>query len=123
MKQWVKENTGIDIPLDSLFDIQVKRIHEYKRQLLNILYVVFRYLLIKDTPNLCTIISNSNEIELILWHYIFSDFESQPSGDAGLRGFAPFNCRRKALLLSDYFAIRFARYMHLLRLNIYQGLR
>ena len=38
------------IPLDSLYDVQVKRIHEYKRQLLNILYVIFRYLTIKDTP-------------------------------------------------------------------------
>jgi glycogen phosphorylase len=46
----VKENTGIDIPLDSLYDVQVKRIHEYKRQLLNIIYVIHRYLTIKDTP-------------------------------------------------------------------------
>ena len=47
---WVKENTGIDISVDSLFDIQVKRIHEYKRQLMNILYCVHRYLTIKETP-------------------------------------------------------------------------
>ena len=44
------QHTGIDIPLDALYDIQVKRIHEYKRQLMNILYVVHRYLTIKDTP-------------------------------------------------------------------------
>jgi starch phosphorylase len=44
LQKWVKEQTGIDIPLDSLYDVQVKRIHEYKRQLLNILFVVFRYL-------------------------------------------------------------------------------
>lgn len=50
LQAWVKKNTGIDIPLDSLYDIQVKRIHEYKRQLMNILYVVHRYLQIKDTP-------------------------------------------------------------------------
>lgn len=50
LKKWVKTNTGIDIPLDSLYDIQVKRIHEYKRQLMNILYVVLRYLTILDTP-------------------------------------------------------------------------
>ena len=50
LKKWVKTHTGIDIPLDSLYDIQVKRIHEYKRQLMNILYVVYRYLTIKDTP-------------------------------------------------------------------------
>ena len=50
LKQWVKEHTGFDIPLDSLYDVQVKRIHEYKRQLMNILYVIHRYLTIKDTP-------------------------------------------------------------------------
>jgi len=47
---WVKEATGYDIPIDSMFDIQVKRIHEYKRQLMNILYVIWRYLSILDTP-------------------------------------------------------------------------
>jgi len=31
LKKWVKDNTGIDIPLNALYDIQVKRIHEYKR--------------------------------------------------------------------------------------------
>ena len=50
LKDWVKQHTGIEIPLDALYDIQVKRIHEYKRQLMNILYVVHRYLTIKDTP-------------------------------------------------------------------------
>ncbi len=35
--------TGVEISVDSLFDVQVKRIHEYKRQLLNLLYVVTRY--------------------------------------------------------------------------------
>jgi len=46
----VKEKTGFDVPIDALFDIQVKRIHEYKRQLMNILYVIHRYLSILDTP-------------------------------------------------------------------------
>ena len=50
LKAWVKENTGYDIPVDSMYDIQVKRIHEYKRQLMNILYVIYRYLTILDTP-------------------------------------------------------------------------
>jgi starch phosphorylase len=34
-----------------MYDVQVKRIHEYKRQLLNILFVIHRYLTIKDTPS------------------------------------------------------------------------
>lgn len=50
LQKWVKEQTGYDIPLDALYDIQVKRIHEYKRQLMNILYVIHRYLSILDTP-------------------------------------------------------------------------
>ena len=39
----IKEECGIDVNLDSMFDIQVKRIHEYKRQLLNILHVIILY--------------------------------------------------------------------------------
>jgi starch phosphorylase len=42
-------NTKVDV--DAMFDVQVKRIHEYKRQLLNLLYVVVRYLRILDNPN------------------------------------------------------------------------
>jgi starch phosphorylase len=41
-------NTRVSV--DALFDVQVKRIHEYKRQLLNLLYVVVRYLRILDNP-------------------------------------------------------------------------
>lgn len=48
--QLVKQATGVEFNLDSLFDIQVKRIHEYKRQFLNILYIVYRYLCILKTP-------------------------------------------------------------------------
>jgi starch phosphorylase len=43
----VKKVTGIDIRTDALFDVQVKRIHEYKRQLLNALYCIHRYNWIK----------------------------------------------------------------------------
>jgi glycogen phosphorylase len=47
----VKELMGVDIPTHALFDVQIKRIHEYKRQLMNILYVIHRYLTLKDmTP-------------------------------------------------------------------------
>ena len=39
----VQERTGIDLPTEPLYDIQIKRIHEYKRQYLNILSVIYRY--------------------------------------------------------------------------------
>ena len=42
--------TGIEVALDSLFDVQVKRIHEYKRQLLNLLQVVTRFNRIRRNP-------------------------------------------------------------------------
>jgi starch phosphorylase len=48
----VQKRVGISIDPDSLFDVQVKRIHEYKRQLLNLLYVVTRYHQLRDDPSL-----------------------------------------------------------------------
>jgi glycogen phosphorylase len=46
----ILRETGIVVNVDSLFDVQIKRIHEYKRQLLNILHVVGRYQAILDNP-------------------------------------------------------------------------
>ncbi|KAG7879883.1 hypothetical protein KL937_002767 [Ogataea polymorpha] len=46
----IKTLTGIEVSPNSMFDIQVKRIHEYKRQQLNIFGVIWRYLQIKATP-------------------------------------------------------------------------
>jgi starch phosphorylase len=46
----IRELIGVSIDPHSLFDVQVKRIHEYKRQLLNLLYVVVRYQRILDKP-------------------------------------------------------------------------
>ena len=48
----IRERTGIAVPADSLFDIQVKRIHEYKRQHLNLLHVVTLYRRLKENPAL-----------------------------------------------------------------------
>ena len=47
----VMRRTGVEIDVNFLFDVQVKRIHEYKRQLLNLLYVVSRYRKIRDNPH------------------------------------------------------------------------
>jgi len=43
LAKYIEDSCGIKIPVDALYDVQVKRIHEYKRQLLNILYVIYRY--------------------------------------------------------------------------------
>jgi glycogen phosphorylase len=46
----IMRRSGVELSVNSLFDVQVKRIHEYKRQLLNLLYVVTRYRRIRDNP-------------------------------------------------------------------------
>ena len=46
----IREKTGIDVDAKSLFDVQVKRIHEYKRQILKVLHAVTLYNRIKDDP-------------------------------------------------------------------------
>lgn len=48
----IEQTTGIEVDPQSLFDIQVKRIHEYKRQHLNILHVIYRYVCLKNQPEL-----------------------------------------------------------------------
>ncbi len=52
LAKYIKENNGIDVDPNSIFDVQVKRLHEYKRQLLNILHVMYLYTRLKDDPNL-----------------------------------------------------------------------
>ncbi len=51
LAEHVKRSTGVMLDPQSLFDVQVKRIHEYKRQLLNVLHVVTRYQAILAEPN------------------------------------------------------------------------
>ncbi|MBE6862906.1 MAG: glycogen/starch/alpha-glucan phosphorylase [Ruminococcus sp.] len=48
LAEWLKEKKNTVINADSIFDIQIKRLHEYKRQQLNALYVIHKYLEIKD---------------------------------------------------------------------------
>ena len=52
LANYVKSVTDIDVDPDSLFDIQTKRIHEYKRQHLNVLQIIRLYHLLKQNPNL-----------------------------------------------------------------------
>ncbi|MDK2967505.1 glycogen/starch/alpha-glucan phosphorylase [Lacrimispora sp.] len=49
---YIKEHNGIEVDPRSIFDVQVKRLHEYKRQLMNILHVMYLYNQLKDNPNL-----------------------------------------------------------------------
>lgn len=50
MVDMFKEEYGVQINPASMFDVQIKRIHEYKRQLLNCLHVITMYNRIKDNP-------------------------------------------------------------------------
>ncbi|MDM0001529.1 glycogen/starch/alpha-glucan phosphorylase [Variovorax sp. J22P240] len=51
LANWIDEHLRIDVNTDALFDVQVKRMHEYKRQLLNVLHVITRYHRILDAPD------------------------------------------------------------------------
>ncbi len=52
LAKYIKEHNGIEVDPNSIFDVQVKRLHEYKRQLLNILHVMYLYNQLKANPNM-----------------------------------------------------------------------
>ncbi|RHP35140.1 glycogen/starch/alpha-glucan phosphorylase [Lachnotalea sp. AF33-28] len=52
LAKYIKEHNGIDVDPRSIFDVQVKRLHEYKRQLLNILHVMYLYNELRDHPDM-----------------------------------------------------------------------
>ena len=52
---WLEQHMAISVSTGALFDVQIKRIHEYKRQLLNVLHVVTRYLRLLEQPGAVTV--------------------------------------------------------------------
>lgn len=52
LAKYIQEHNGIEVDPRSIFDVQVKRLHEYKRQLLNILHVMYLYNQLKDNPDM-----------------------------------------------------------------------
>ena len=49
---WVARESGVMLNTDAVFDVQVKRLHEYKRQLLNVLHIICLYQQLRDNPNM-----------------------------------------------------------------------
>ena len=52
LAKYIKEHNGIDVDPRSIFDVQVKRLHEYKRQLLKILHIMYQYNQLKEHPEM-----------------------------------------------------------------------
>lgn len=65
LAEYIKEENGIELDLNSIFDVQVKRMHEYKRQLLNVLHIIYLYHNLKDN------IRNNNNIDSCNRTFIF----------------------------------------------------
>ena len=51
ISSWVRHETGVVVDPDALFDVQIKRIHEYKRQLMNVLQTIAHWSAIRENPN------------------------------------------------------------------------
>ena len=51
LAEYIKKHNGIEVDINSIFDVQVKRLHEFKRQLLNILHIMYLYNKLKTDPS------------------------------------------------------------------------
>ncbi len=51
LAEYILKHNGIEVDIDSIFDVQVKRLHEYKRQTLNILHIIYLYERLKSDPS------------------------------------------------------------------------
>ncbi len=51
LAKYIKEHNGITVDPESLFDVQIKRLHEYKRQLLKVMHIIYRYKMITENPS------------------------------------------------------------------------
>ena len=52
LAEYIKEHNGIDVDPESIFDVQAKRLHEYKRQLMNVLHIIYDYNRLKEKPDM-----------------------------------------------------------------------
>ena len=66
LAKYIKEHNGIDVDPNSIFDVQVKRLHEYKRQFMNILHIMYLYDRLKKEPGYAVLPKN-----LHLWSESF----------------------------------------------------
>ncbi len=51
LAEYIKEHNGITVDPESLFDVQIKRLHEYKRQLMKAMHIIYRYKMITENPS------------------------------------------------------------------------
>lgn len=50
--RWARRQQGVQLNTDAIFNVQVKRLHEYKRQLLNVLHIIALYQQLQDDPDM-----------------------------------------------------------------------
>lgn len=51
LAQYIKEHNNVEVDVNSIFDVQIKRLHAYKRQLMNVLHIIYQYFKLKNDPS------------------------------------------------------------------------